>query len=102
MRSACESGPRPGPALFYYLRRPTTDRRSGGVMKGKATRAMTTEATPVINTGQIDTAVLTEPRLIAETAVRPRVRAPGGPHVQGLPSTPRQPRPRRWWSHRGL
>src|SRR5260370_7340890 len=75
MRSACESGPRPGPALFYYLRRPTTDRRSGGVMKGKATRAMTTEATPVINTGQIDTAVLTEPRLIAETGVAARIAA---------------------------
>src|SRR5258707_6775195 len=75
MRSACESGPRPGPALFYYLRRPTTDRRSGGVMKGKATRAMTTEATPVIDTGQIDSAVLTEPRLIAETGVAARIAA---------------------------
>src|SRR5258708_3213097 len=75
MRSACESGPRPGPALFYYLRRPTAERRSGGVMKGKATGAMTTEATPVINTGQIDTAVLTEPRLIAETGVAARIAA---------------------------
>src|SRR5258708_18135684 len=79
MRSACESGPRPGPALFYYLRRPTTDRRSGGVMKGKATRAMTTEATPVINTRQIDTAVLTDPRLIAETGAPPRIAATVAP-----------------------
>src|SRR5258706_570918 len=36
---------------------------------------MTTEATPVINTGQIDSAVLTEPRLIAETGVAARVAA---------------------------
>ncbi len=34
---------------------------------------MTTEATPVIDTGQIDSAVLTEPRLIAETGVAARV-----------------------------
>jgi ribosome maturation factor RimP len=36
---------------------------------------MTTEATPVINTGQIDSAVLTEPRLIAETGVAARIAA---------------------------
>src|SRR6266481_5208639 len=36
---------------------------------------MTTEATPVIDTGQIDSAVLTEPRLIAETGVAARVAA---------------------------
>jgi ribosome maturation factor RimP len=36
---------------------------------------MTTEATPVINTGQIDRAVLTEPRLIAETGVAARIAA---------------------------
>ena len=36
---------------------------------------MTTEATPVINTGQIDKAVLTEPRLIAETGVAARIAA---------------------------
>jgi ribosome maturation factor RimP len=36
---------------------------------------MTTEATPVINTGQIDSAALTEPRLIAETGVAARVAA---------------------------
>jgi ribosome maturation factor RimP len=36
---------------------------------------MTTEATPVINTGQIDLAVLTEPRLIAETGVAARIAA---------------------------
>jgi ribosome maturation factor RimP len=36
---------------------------------------MTTEATPVIDTGQIDSAVLTEPRLIAETGVAARIAA---------------------------
>jgi ribosome maturation factor RimP len=36
---------------------------------------MTTEATPAINTGQIDKAVLTEPRLIAETGVAARIAA---------------------------
>ena len=36
---------------------------------------MTTEATPVINTGQIDSPVLTEPRLIAETGVAARIAA---------------------------
>jgi ribosome maturation factor RimP len=36
---------------------------------------MTTEATPVINTGQIDRAALTEPRLIAETGVAARIAA---------------------------
>jgi ribosome maturation factor RimP len=36
---------------------------------------MTTETTPVINTGQIDSAALAEPRLIAETGVAARVAA---------------------------
>src|SRR5499427_7887458 len=36
---------------------------------------MMTEATPAINTGQIDKAVLTEPRLIAETGVAARIAA---------------------------
>jgi ribosome maturation factor RimP len=36
---------------------------------------MTTEAAPVINTGQIDSAILTEPRLIAETGVAARIAA---------------------------
>src|SRR5712691_7416876 len=44
-------------------------------MKGKAARTMTTEAIPVGDTGQIDSAVLTEPRLIAETGVAARIAA---------------------------
>jgi ribosome maturation factor RimP len=42
-------------------------------MKGKAARSMTTEVTPVINTGPTDSAALTEPRLIAETGVASRI-----------------------------
>jgi ribosome maturation factor RimP len=42
-------------------------------MKGKAARSMTTEVTPVINTGSTDSAALTEPRLIAETGTASRI-----------------------------
>ena len=40
---------------------------------------MTTEATPVIDTGQIDSAALAEPRLIAETGVASRIAAIAAP-----------------------
>src|SRR5919204_6600509 len=56
IRTAIESGPRPGPALFYYRRRRVDDR--------------------------IDTQ--TEPRLIAEQGVGARIAAIAAPVLEGL------------------
>jgi ribosome maturation factor RimP len=83
VRLADESGPRPGPALFYYLRRrlPT---RFRGVTEGKAARIMTTDAIPVVDAGPIDPSALAEPRLIAETGLAARVAAIASPVLEGL------------------
>src|SRR5260370_40946567 len=47
----------------------------GGVLKRQVARTMTTEVTPVIDTGQLDSAALAEPRLIAETGAAARIAA---------------------------
>jgi ribosome maturation factor RimP len=46
-----------------------------GAMKRQAERTMATDAIPVIDTGQIDSTALAEPRLIAETGVAARIAA---------------------------
>jgi ribosome maturation factor RimP len=53
-------------------------------MKGKAARTMTTDATPVIDTGPIDSAPLAEPRLIVETGVASRIAAIAAPALVDL------------------
>src|ERR1700730_9426143 len=75
IRSARESGPQPGPALFYYPRRPVARWRPGVAMKGKLRVTMTTDTIPVTDTGPIDPGALAEPRVIAETGVASRIAA---------------------------
>src|SRR3984893_2798938 len=79
IRSARESGPQPGPALFYYPRRPVARWRPGVAKKGKLRVTMTTDTIPVTDTGPIDPGALAEPRVIAETGVASRIAAIAAP-----------------------
>src|SRR5215467_7121506 len=83
VRSARESGPRPGPALFYYPRRglPLAIRRRD---ERQAAFIMTTDTIPVVDTGPIDSKALEEPRLIAETGVASRIAAIAAPVLTDL------------------
>src|SRR5258708_37939019 len=79
IRSARESGPQPGPALFYYPRRPVARWRPGVAMKRKLRITMPTDTIPVTDTGPIDPGALAEPRVIAETGVASRIAAIAAP-----------------------
>src|SRR5579871_2892094 len=71
-RSSCESGPRPGPALFYYPRVVRPERPAGPGMEKATSRTMATNTVPAM---ERDSAALAEPRLLAETGVASRIAA---------------------------
>src|SRR5215470_13794485 len=83
VRSARESGPRPGPALFYYPRPglPLAIRRRD---ERQAAFIMTTNTIPVVDTGPIDSKALEEPQLIAETGVASGIAAIAAPVLTDL------------------
>lgn len=66
-------GPLRDPLFFITRVRPIANERSEQRDERQAARSMTSEVTPVINTGSTDSATLTEPRLIVETGVASRI-----------------------------
>ena len=84
IRSVFESGPRPGPALFYYLNGPETAHRANSESRAeKNSEAELTLYEPDAGR-QAAVQTETEPRLIAEPGLSARVAAVAEPVLEGL------------------